>query len=79
MNAYSYSNIHGLEWRKYLHDDLAQPRLRKNFRGRSMSASPFRVTTPQSCTASASGNANSPMKVGEMVGEAVFFLGDSVG
>jgi len=37
--------------------------LRKNFRGRSMSASPFRVTTPQSCTASASGNANSPMKV----------------
>ena len=50
-----------------------KPRLRKNFRGGSMSASPFRVTTPQSCTASAAGNANSPMKAGEMVGEAVFF------
>ena len=33
--------------------------------GEAMAAdSPFRVTTPQSCTASASGNANSPMKVG---------------
>ena len=61
--------VHGLEWHiniYKLHDLWAQPRLRKTTNpGEAMAAdSPFRVTTPPSCTASASGNANSPMKVG---------------